>query len=143
MSDCTDNRGNLYISACPVAEEERKKVQETSESVMSTENKVSAEVIDEITTLVGENSMSVDHLLMRKVKDTKLKAESEDVLSSKTQVDTKVIDEIKLLVEDLDMSLHIDDLLTRYVGWEGELLKNLRKVKDTQLKAETEVLSSK
>jgi hypothetical protein len=83
-------------------------------------------------------------LLTSDLKDTESKAESEDMLSSKILVDAAIIDEIKLLVEDLDMSPHIDDLLTRYVGWEGELLKNLRKVKDTQLKAETEeVLSSK
>lgn len=144
MSDCTDNRGNLYISACPVAAEGRDRDQETSESVMSTKNEVSAAVTHEITTLVEENSTSDDHLLMRKVKDTELKAEPDDLLSSKTQVDATVIDEIKLIVEDLDMSPHIDDFLTRYVGWEVELLKNLRKVKDTQLKAETEeVWSSK
>lgn len=143
MSDCTDNRGNLYTSTCSVAAEGQDRVQERSESVMSTENEVNAAVIDEIKTLVEDTP--VDLLLTSKVKDTELKAESEDVLSSKTQVDaTVVIDEIKLLVEDLDMSPHIDDLLTRYVGWEGELLKNLRKVKDTQLKAETEeVLSSR
>ena len=137
MSDCTDNRGNSYNSACPVVAEGQDRVQERSESVMSTENEVNAAVIDEIKTLVEDTS--VDLLLTSKVKDTELKAESEDVLSSK-----EVIDEIKMLVEDLDMSPHIDDLLTRYLGWEGELLKNLRKVKDTQLKAETEeVLSSR
>ena len=163
MSDCTDNRGNSYNSACTVAAEGQDRVQERSESVMSTENEVNAAVIDEIKTLVEDTS--VDLLLTSKVKDTELKAESEDVLSSKVVIDEikvlvedldmsphidnlltryLVIDEIKLLVEDLDMSPHIDDLLTRYVGWEGELLKNLRKVKDTQLKAETEeVLSSR
>jgi hypothetical protein len=125
-----DNQVNLFTSAYSVAAEGRDRVQERSESVMNTENEM--------------NAAAVDHLPTSNLKDTESKAESEDMLSSKTLVDAAIIDEIKLLVEDLDMSPHIDDLLTRYVGWEGELLKNLRKVKDTQIKAETEeVLSSK